>query len=309
MAKVIITGGLGFMGSDFARMVCDHGLASQIIIVDNFSYSSDISRLSGYLDQVEIVKADIRDEEKILSLTKNADFVFNFAAESHNDNSIDRPLDFLSTNTLGTSNLLQSARKNGFHLHQVSTDEVFGDLPLSSGEFFSETSPHRPSSPYSASKAAAEMLALGWQRTFGLRVTISNSSNNYGEFQHSEKLIPNMLKRLRLGLNPALYGDGKNIRDWLYVRDHSAAVWLIATSNASLRYCISSGQEHSNREIASILNRLFGRDENAIDFVADRPGHDKKYSSSSRKLKEELDWSPVGPTLETWLANEVEKFL
>jgi dTDP-glucose 4,6-dehydratase len=296
------------MGADLACLVLEENLAADLTIIDNFSYSANKMRLLPSADKFRILRADIRDYEAVLKYTIGADLVFNFAAETHNDNSINRPLDFFSTNTQGVICLLQAARENQFHLHQISTDEVFGDLPLESDTKFNEDSPLRPSSPYSASKAAAEMLVYGWVRTFGVSASISNSSNNYGNFQHEEKLIPNIFSKIRNNQNPQLYGSGKNIRDWINVRDHSRAVWRIATGNrSSLRYCISSGQLYSNHDLARMINLAFGRNPEDIDFIADRPGHDLKYSSDSSLLQMEMGWSPREEDLETFVSRRVSE--
>lgn len=294
------------MGSDLARFLIEENLVKSLKIVDNFAYSSDPRRIESISSQVEVIKCDIRDLESFGRSTIGADLVFNFAAETHNDNSITRPLDFVSTNSVGVASVLQAARKNEFHVHQISTDEVFGDLPLESSEPFNENSILRPSSPYSASKASAEMLLMGWSRTFDVKVTLSNSSNNYGDFQHQEKLIPTLISRARQNLPLQLYGNGQNVRDWLHVRDHSMAVWIIATHSESFaRYCISAGQLYSNVQVAEMVNFAFGRGVDEIEFVADRPGHDLKYHSDPSRIIEELGWRPVGPSLERFIQSQV----
>lgn len=300
--KVVVTGGLGFMGSDFVQFLQSENLDVDTLIVDNYSYSADLRRLSALMDCVEIVNADIRDLEAIVKLTKDADLVFNFAAETHNDNSLLRPLDFVGTNVNGVANLLEASRVNGFRLHQVSTDEVFGDMAVGSSQRFVETSPTNPSSPYSASKAAGDMLCLAWFRSFGVDVTLSNSANNFGPNQHPEKLIPRSIELIRDGQKPKIYGDGLNVRDWINVRDHSRAVWEIATrAESGSRYVVSAHNLVSNLELIQRLNECFGQPSNNYEFVNDRPGHDRQYASDSSRLRRDLSWKPIEKSLQQWL--------
>jgi dTDP-glucose 4,6-dehydratase len=235
-------------------------------------------------------------------ITRDADLVVNFAAETHNDNSLVRPLDFVDSNINGVASLLEAARENGFRLHQVSTDEVFGDMPVGSEERFVEESPIHPSSPYSASKAAGDSLCLGWFRSFGVDVTISNSANNFGPFQHPEKLIPRSIELIRSGEKPKIFGDGSNVRDWINVRDHSRAVFEIATRAVSgSRYIVSAHNLVSNLELIHALNQCLGMPAHHFEFVTDRPGHDRQYASDSSKLRSDLAWAPVEKDLESWL--------
>lgn len=299
--KVVVTGGFGFMGSDFVRFLAEHHPDVKISVVDNLSYSADKHRLNGYEGRFEFFEADIRDFDRILEITNGSDLVFNFAAETHNDNSLIRPRDFVSVNVDGVLNLLEAARLNGFHLHQVSTDEVFGDMEVGSRSRFNEESPILPSSPYSASKASGDALCLGWHRSFGVRLTISNSANNFGPHQHPEKLIPRSIELVRNGHRPKIYGDGSNVRDWLNVRDHSTAVWLIATTAApGSRYLVSAHNLVSNLELIQALNLALGRDPDFYELVDDRPGHDRQYASDSAKLREDLGWQPSQPGLMEW---------
>lgn len=299
--NVLVTGGYGFMGSHFVRFLSGQSEVSKVTVLDNLSYSSDKSRLKDLAGEFHEVIADIRDRESVLDATQNADLVVNFAAETHNDNSLLRPTDFIDSNILGTVNLLEASRRNGFRFHQVSTDEVFGDLALDSDSSFSENSPTRPSSPYSASKAAADGLVVAWHRSFGVQSSITNSANNFGSGQHPEKLIPRTIKLIRSGSPPELYGTGANIRDWLYVDDHSRAVWLAANGPAGERYLVGADQLVSNLDLVKHINLCFGRDPDAIRFIQDRVGHDRKYSSDSQKIRTELGWEPQGPTVFDWL--------
>jgi dTDP-glucose 4,6-dehydratase len=290
------------MGSHFVRHLLNENLAEKVAVFDNLSYSSDRHRLQGYESRFIFIEGDLRESAKLNSATDGFDIVFNFAAETHNDNSLERPLDFIQTNIVGTSNLLEAARLNGFHLHQVSTDEVYGDLPLGSPDRFTETSSFNPSSPYSASKAASDHLVKAWARSFGVRATITNSANNFGSGQHPEKLIPRTISLIRSGRPPELYGKGKNVRDWIHVDDHSRAVWLVATQGtAGESYLVSANQLISNLELVQMINGAFGKPRDLFEFISDRPGHDLQYSSDSAKLRDELSWSPNAPSLEEWL--------
>lgn len=301
-SKVIVTGGLGFMGSDFVRFLSSHHPEFEVLVVDNYSYSADTARLKKLSKQIEVINADIRDSSSMLKVTEGAEYVFNFAAETHNDNSLIRPLDFISTNVDGVVSLLQAARLNGFRFHQVSTDEVFGDMEVGSHLRFNEDSTIRPSSPYSSSKAAGDSLCQGWARSFGVKVTISNSANNFGSFQHPEKLIPRSLNLIRQGQLPKIYGDGSNVRDWLHVRDHSRAIWKIATEATSgQRYVVSAHDLVSNLSLIQKMNQVLGKPIDNFEFVSDRPGHDRQYASDSSKLRKELGWRPQEPSLLEWI--------
>lgn len=291
------------MGANFVSFLHLNGLADRIVVFDNLSYASDESRLS-QLPQgsYSLVVGDLRDEKSLMEVTRGADYVFNFAAETHNDNSLSRPIDFLQTNVMGLANLLEASRLHGFHLHQVSTDEVYGDLPLGSSQRFTEFSKYRPSSPYSASKASGDLLVSSWVRSFGVKATITNSANNFGNFQHPEKLIPRSIGLILDGKRPELYGNGRNVRDWLNVDDHSSAVWAVASlaKNGS-QYLVSSGQLMSNLELVSAINLSFGRRADDLEFISDRPGHDLMYASSAERIREEIGWRPVGKSVSEWL--------
>lgn len=303
VSKVVVAGGLGFMGSDFVRFLGSQHPELEVVVVDNFSYSADPERIAQLDSAPEILRADIRDLDSMLNVTAGADLVINFAAETHNDNSLKRPLDFVSANIDGVATLLEAARLNKFRLHQVSTDEVFGDMEVGSEGRFVEDSPIHPSSPYSASKAAGDALCLGWHRSFGVDVTISNSANNFGPFQHPEKLIPRSIELIRSGEMPKVYGDGTNVRDWINVRDHTLAVWQIATSATSgSRFNVSAHDLLSNNELIATLNAALGMAPDNFEFVVDRPGHDRQYASSSKKLRSELGWKPEGVPIRQWLS-------
>ena len=304
MTRVLITGGLGFMGWNFVSFLLQNNRATQLRIVDNLSYAANTQLLDSLPTGVEFYESDIRDFETMIRVSKGCDVIFNFAAETHNDSSISRPNDFVSTNVLGVASLLSAARANDVHFHQVSTDEVYGDLPLDSKELFTELSPLRPSSPYSASKASAELLVQAWVRTFGVRASISNSSNNFGPLQHPEKFIPRMISLLQAGNRPQLYGHGLNERDWLYVDDHSSGVWEIYKSSVlGEKFNISASQVRSNHQIVQLLNQSFGAPPDFVEYIEDRPGHDQKYALSSQKLRQVTKWVPSGPSIEDWISN------
>jgi dTDP-glucose 4,6-dehydratase len=303
---VLVVGGYGFMGSHFVRYVLRQQGVGSVTVLDNLSYASDPSRLSDVSGDFREVIGDIRDLDSLKSHTRGFDFVINFAAETHNDNSLTRPGDFVSTNVNGTFNLLECSRENGFRFHQVSTDEVFGDLPIDSSLQFDEESTIKPSSPYSASKAGGDALVLAWHRSFGVPVSITNAANNFGTGQHPEKLIPRSLFLLGSGSMPELYGSGLNVRDWLYVEDHSSAVWLAANGPTGERYLVGADQLVSNLDLIRHMNTCFGRPADAVTFVSDRPGHDRKYASNSSKIRSSLGWRPIGPSVFDWLSNTVQ---
>lgn len=290
------------MGSDFVRFLDAEHSELEVVIVDNHSYSADLTRLSGMKAMPRIINSDIRDLDAMKEITRDVNLVVNFAAETHNDNSLVRPLDFVTTNVNGVASLLEAARENGFRLHQVSTDEVFGDMEVGSEERFVEDSPIHPSSPYSASKASGDNLCMGWARSFGVDVTLSNSANNFGPYQHPEKLIPRSIELIRDGQKPKIYGDGSNVRDWINVRDHSRAIWEIATrAESGSRYIVSAHNLVSNLALIQTLNERYGLPSDNYEFVNDRPGHDRQYASDSSRLRRDLSWKPIEKSLQQWL--------
>ena len=234
MKNIIVTGGAGFIGSNFVHYVVKHQPEVHVTVLDKLTYAGNRANLAGLPeDRVELVVGDIADSQLVNQLVAKADAVVHYAAESHNDNSLKDPSPFIQTNLVGTYTLLEACRLHGVRFHHVSTDEVYGDLPLredlpghgeGEGEKFTDQSPYNPSSPYSASKAGSDLLVRAWVRSFGLQATISNCSNNYGPYQHIEKFIPRQITNILSGNRPKLYGDGKNVRDWIHTEDHSAAV-------------------------------------------------------------------------------------
>ncbi|MGM9647260.1 MAG: dTDP-glucose 4,6-dehydratase [Eubacteriales bacterium] len=295
---MLITGGAGFIGSNFIFYLLQNYLDRRVVCVDKLTYAGNLSTLEPILcdPRFRFVRGDICDRDLIdgVFAAEHPDVVVHFAAESHVDRSIDDPEVFLRTNILGTAVLLDASRKYGVkRFHQISTDEVYGDLPLDSPEQFAETSPLRPGSPYSASKASADLLVLSYHRTYGLHVTISRSANNYGPYQFPEKLIPLMIASALEEDPLPVYGDGLNVRDWLHVEDHCAAVDLILQKGKTGEvYNVGSGDEVCNLELVRRLLRLLCKGEERITFVPDRKGHDRKYSLDTGKLRRELGWAP-----------------
>lgn len=292
--NVLVTGAAGFIGSNFAHYVARHFDDVHITVLDKLTYAGNIHNLDGIpSDRLEFVQGDICDAALLDALVPQCDAIVHYAAESHNDNSIAHPEPFIHTNIEGTFRLLEAVRKYNVRYHHISTDEVYGDLALDDPARFTEETPYRPSSPYSSSKAASDHLVRAWHRTYGLRVTISNCSNNYGPYQHIEKFIPRQITNILSGVRPKLYGDGKNVRDWIHTEDHSAAVWTILTTGTiGETYLIGADGERSNIDVLRLILTHMGRDADDFDWVRDRPGHDRRYAIDSSKLRRELGWRP-----------------
>lgn len=296
---IIVTGGAGFIGSNFIYYMLDQHPDYRIVCVDSLTYAGNLSTLKDVIDDsnFRFVKVSITDSAAMDSVFREEqpDIVVNFAAESHVDRSIENPSVFLETNILGTQVLMDACRE--FHVgrfHQVSTDEVYGDLPLDRPElFFTEETPLHASSPYSASKASADLLVLAYYRTFGLPVTISRCSNNYGPYQFPEKLIPLMLTNALEDKPLPVYGTGENIRDWLYVEDHCRAIdRIIHDGRVGEIYNIGGHNEMKNIEIVKLICKELGKPESLISFVEDRKGHDRRYAIDPAKMERELGWFP-----------------
>lgn len=290
--RLLVTGGYGFMGSNFIRYMLNKYKDVYIINVDKLSYGSNPENLRGVDEsRYEFVKGDIADPGLMRELVRKVDAIVNFAAETHVDRSIADPLPFLRSNVEGVVNILEALRGNrGVRLVHISTDEVYGDIASGS---FKEADRLRPSSPYSASKAAADMFCLAYRRTYNLDVVIVRPVNNFGPYQFPEKLIPKTIIRALLGLKVPVYGTGRNVRDWLYVLDTCEAVDLVLREGAPGEiYNVSAGNELENLEVVRRVLRLLGRGEELIEFVEDRPGHDLRYSIDSTKIREELGWRP-----------------
>lgn len=293
--NIVITGGAGFIGSNFVRYIHKKYPEVKITIVDKLTYASTIDTIVDLLENKNITfeKVDITDYKNIEEIIKNKDLIVNFAAESHNDNSLENPHNFLISNVVGTYNLLELARRYNIRYHHISTDEVYGDIALESTEQFNENSQYKPSSPYSATKAASDMLVKGWLRSFNLKATISNCSNNYGPYQHPEKFIPRQITNILNNKKPVLYGNGLNIRDWIHVEDHSQAVDLIIDNGRiGETYLIGVNNEINNITVLKQILKEMNKEEDYFDFVEDRKGHDLKYSINPTKLNKELNFKP-----------------
>ena len=305
--RLVVTGGAGFVGSNFVHWVLMHPWG-HVTVLDKLTYAGNLANLEGLpADRFTFVKGDIRDTDLAVKLFSEADACVHFAAESHNDNSIADPAPFVATNVEGTYSLLEAVRKTGIWFHHISTDEVFGDTPVDSKERFTEDSPYRPSSPYSSTKAAADLLVRAWVRTYGIRATISNCSNIYGPRQHVEKFIPRQITNLLTGGHAKLYGNGCNIRDWIHVDDHSRAVWTILTKGRiGETYLIGADGERSNYDVLQTILKVLGRSPDDFDWVKDRPGHDRRYAIDAGKLRRELGWQPLYTDFEAGLSDVVE---
>lgn len=316
--KLIITGGAGFIGSNFTYYELNNHPEDEFICLDKLTYAGNLSSLKDAMEQpnFKFVRGDIADREFVYSLfeAEKPDVLVNFAAESHVDRSILEPELFLKTNVIGTGVLMDACRKYGIkRYHQVSTDEVYGDLPLDRPDlFFTETTPLHTSSPYSASKASGDLLVLAYHRTYGLPVTISRCSNNYGPYHFPEKLIPLMIINALHDKALPVYGDGANVRDWLYVEDHCSAIDLIIRQGREGEvYNVGGHNEKSNLDVVKIILKALGKSEDLITFVKDRPGHDRRYAIDPTKIHNELGWLPqtkfeggIAKTIEWYLANK-----
>jgi dTDP-glucose 4,6-dehydratase len=307
MSRLLVTGGAGFIGSNFVHHVIDH-TDHHVTVLDKLTYAGNRASLSGLPEQrVTFVHGDIADVTLVDELVASADAVVHYAAESHNDNSLDDPRPFLYTNLVGTFTLLEVVRKHGTRFHHISTDEVYGDLALDDPSRFSETTPYNPSSPYSATKAGSDLLVRAWTRSFGIAATISNCSNNYGPYQHVEKFIPRQITNVLRGIRPKLYGEGRNVRDWIHAEDHSSAVLtILETGRIGETYLVGADGEKDNRAVIEQILTLMGQPADAYDHVTDRVGHDLRYAIDSTKLRDELGWQPRYRDFEQGLAATID---
>jgi len=291
--RVLVTGGAGFIGANFVHQTVAERPDAEVTVLDALTYAGNKSSLDSIADRITFVHGDITDAVLVDELVSAADVVVHFAAESHNDNSLADPWPFVQTNIVGTFTLLQAVRKHDVRYHHISTDEVYGDLELGDPDRFTESTAYNPSSPYSSTKASSDMLVRAWTRSFGVRATLSNCSNNYGPYQHVEKFIPRQITNVLAGLRPKLYGDGLNVRDWIHVDDHNSAVWaIIDGGRIGQTYLIGADGEVNNRTVMESILQILGRGADEFDFVTDRPGHDVRYAIDSSLLREELGWSP-----------------
>jgi dTDP-glucose 4,6-dehydratase len=293
MKNVLVTGGAGFIGSNFVYYTLKNKPQYKVTVIDKLTYAGNKENLKSVLDQIKFVHGDIADAKLMDDLISKNDIVVHFAAESHNDNSLLDPWPFINTNIIGTYTILQSVRKYNKKFHHISTDEVYGDLELDDPNKFTEKTAYNPSSPYSSAKASSDMLVRAWVRSFGVQATISNCSNNYGAFQHIEKFIPRQITNILIGEKPKLYGAGENVRDWIHVDDHNSAVHIIIEKGKiGQTYLIGADGEKSNKEVLELILTTMGRPKNAYEHVNDRPGHDMRYAIDSSKLQKELGWNP-----------------
>jgi dTDP-glucose 4,6-dehydratase len=307
MRRLLVTGGAGFIGSNFVHHVIDN-TDDQVTVLDKLTYAGNRASLEGLPeDRVAFVQGDIADAALVDELFAGADAVVHYAAESHNDNSLNDPRPFLDTNIIGTYTLLEAARRHGTRFHHISTDEVYGDLELDDPDRFTESTPYNPSSPYSSTKAGSDLLVRAWVRSFGVRATISNCSNNYGPYQHVEKFIPRQITNVIRGIRPKLYGAGENVRDWIHADDHSSGVLTILDKGAiGETYLIGADGEKNNKDVVELILRLMGQPEDAYDHVTDRAGHDLRYAIDSTKLRTELGWQPRYRDFEGGLAATID---
>jgi dTDP-glucose 4,6-dehydratase len=300
MKRLLVTGGAGFIGSNFVRKSLNDKPGLDITVLDSLTYAGNLTNLASVKDAITFIQGDIRDAATVDKAVQGKDIVVHFAAESHNDNSLTNPGLFVETNVVGTANLITAAVKHDVRFHHISTDEVYGDLPLDSKEKFTEETPYNPSSPYSASKAASDILVRAWVRSFGLRATITNCSNNYGPNQHSEKFIPTIIRHLVAGKKPPIYGDGDNVRDWIHVDDHTDGVWSVINKGVNGEtYLLGANNERSNKQVVTAILQQFGLAENFFEYVADRQGHDVRYAIDASKARKELGWNPSYTSFDT----------
>lgn len=317
MNTILVTGGAGFIGSNFVRYIVYNHPNVKITVLDKLTYAGNVKNLEGLPEEkVELIVGDITDSELVDRLVQQSESVVHYAAESHNDNSLIDPYPFVHTNLIGTYVLIEACRKYGVRYHHISTDEVYGDLPLRKdlpgngegpGEKFTPESSYNPSSPYSSTKAGSDLLVKAWVRSFGLNATLSNCSNNYGPYQHIEKFIPRQITNILSGIRPKLYGEGNNVRDWIHTDDHSSAVWRILTEGRmGETYLIGSNGEKDNREVMEMILELMNQPKNAFDHVTDRPGHDLRYAIDPSKLRTELGWVPQYTDFSEGLKDTIE---
>ena len=307
--RVLVTGGAGFIGSNFVHRTLETRTDVEIVVLDALTYAGRMENLAGALEKITFVHGNILDVELVERLVAQSDLVVHFAAESHNDNSLANSLPFVETNVIGTFNLIQACVKHDVRFHHISTDEVFGDLPLDGLEKFAPETPYNPSSPYSSTKASSDLLIRAWVRSFGLRATISNCSNNYGPRQHEEKFIPRTILLATSGIKPKVYGDGLNVRDWIHVDDHNDGVWaVIDKGQIGETYLLGANGERTNLQVVRTILKELVLPEDFIEFVKDRPGHDLRYAIDASKTLSELGWKPSYGSFEEGIGSVVQHF-
>ena len=291
--RLLVTGGAGFIGANFVHSTTRDRAGVTVTVLDALTSAASRESLNSLGERIRLIEGDVTDDALVDRLVADSDAVVHFAAETHVDNSLDDPAPFLRSNIVGTFSVLEAVRRHGVRLHHVSTDEVYGDLPIGGQVRFTASTPYNPSSPYAASKASADMLVRAWVRSYGIRATISNCSNNYGPFQHVEKFIPRQITNVLTGRRPKLYGSGANVRDWIHVDDHNSAVWRILEDGVMGRtYLIGADGERDNASVLRTILALMDRDPDDVDHVTDRAGHDLRYAIDSTALRDELGWAP-----------------
>ncbi len=290
-----MTGGAGFIGSNFVRHIMRERPDWHITVFDLLTYAGNRKNLEGLDEQrLQFIQADICEPEAIDRAVADCDVIVHFAAESHNDNSLHTPWPFVQTNIVGTYRILEAVREHGKRLHHISTDEVYGDLELDDPGKFTPDTAYNPSSPYSATKASSDLLVRAWVRSFGVQATLSNCSNNYGPYQHVEKFIPRQITEVLEGRRPKLYGSGENVRDWIHAEDHSSGVLsILEKGKIGETYLIGANGEKNNKEVIELILQLMGKDLKDYDHVNDRPGHDLRYAIDASKIRTELGWQPT----------------
>jgi dTDP-glucose 4,6-dehydratase len=305
--RLLVTGGAGFIGANFVRYTVEHRSDVAVTVVDALTYAANLDSIADLVGRIDFVEGDVADAALMGRLIADTDVVVHFAAESHNDNSLRDPSPFVTTNLVGTYTILEAVRRHAKRLHHISTDEVYGDLELDDPRKFTPDTPYNPSSPYSSTKAGSDLLVRAWVRSFGVAATISNCSNNYGPYQHIEKFIPRQITNVLAGLRPKLYGAGANVRDWIHVDDHNAAVWAVLDSGRiGETYLIGADGERSNRDVLETILELMGKPRDGYDSVTDRAGHDLRYAIDSSKLRRELGWEPVYRDMRAGLTQTIE---
>ena len=309
--KILVTGGAGFIGSNFVHYIYKERPDWQITVLDALTYAGNKKNLDE-LDKtrVNFVEGNICDAELVGRLVSENDAVVHFAAESHNDNSLQSPWPFVESNIIGTYQLIEAARKYNKRFHHISTDEVYGDLELDDPAKFTPETPYNPSSPYSSTKAGSDLLVRAWVRSFGLQATISNCSNNYGPYQHIEKMIPRQITNILTGQKLKLYGKGENVRDWIHAEDHSSGVLaILEKGKIGETYLIGANGEKSNIDVFNLILKEMGKDESWLEHVKDRPGHDMRYAIDASKLINELGWRPKYTNFEEGLKNTIDWYV
>jgi dTDP-glucose 4,6-dehydratase len=305
--RLLVTGGAGFIGANFVHTTVREHPEDTVTVLDALTYAGSRESLAPVEDDVRLVQGDITDAELVSRLVAESDAVVHFAAETHVDNALADPEPFLHTNVVGTFIILEAVRRHRVRLHHVSTDEVYGDLALDDPRRFTESTPYNPSSPYSATKAAADMLVRAWVRSYGVQATISNCSNNYGPYQHVEKFIPRQITNVLTGRRPKLYGSGANVRDWIHVDDHNDAVRrILERGQIGRTYLIGAEGERDNLSVLRMLLQMMGRDPDDFDHVVDRVGHDLRYAIDPSPLCDELCWAPKHTDFEEGLRATID---